>query len=73
MKELFGLLLIAFIAVAIVIGILAGIYALIDPPLCAGMAREMGMPHQWKFWTGCMIEPEPGKWVPLDKWRYVSE
>lgn len=40
---------------------------------CGRIADKMGYPSYHTFSTGCMIEVEPGKWIPLDKYYYKGE
>ena len=36
---------------------------------CRIKAGAMQMNYKFGFIAGCMIEPEPGKWVPLENFR----
>ena len=45
--------------------------ALLDRASCNATARAMHVPARWSLLTSCMIEYEPGKWVPLENYRGV--
>jgi len=38
---------------------------------CNRSWRNSGMRHRFDWWTGCMIEPKPGKWIPADRYREI--
>lgn len=65
-----GFTLIEACIVAAIIGIIAAIF--VGPPYaCKTQANLMGMRHNWSFFQGCMIEPKPGQWVPLNNYRVL--
>ena len=61
-------ILIIFATLAVVIGGLVTLVALGERKSCAIVADQMGVPHQWGFWTDCMIQVN-GRWIPLDSFR----
>lgn len=67
---LLGALLIAGALVGVLI---IGLAYTFGPPFCRAPAEKMGIDHDWGFWSGCMVEIEPGKWVPLETYRLTEE
>lgn len=54
--------------VVVVTAIFAGIYILSDFT-CSNQADKMGMRSDYGPLQGCMIEHQPGKWIPLKNYR----
>ena len=40
---------------------------------CAQQTRDMGFNHRYAWVTGCQIEVEEGKWIPLDSYYFKEE
>ena len=38
---------------------------------CLDTAKAMNVPAYYTFTTGCMIEPTPGKYIPLSNYRIL--
>jgi hypothetical protein len=72
MSDLLEFAMICILVLACCIGIGAGIYAIVSPPSCNAATQEIGFPHKWGFWSGCMIEVEEGQWIPLENYRYFE-
>ena len=51
-----------------VIAIVASIF-IVPPFRCGQTAKLMGMPGNFVWGVGCMIEVKPGQWVPLSAYR----
>jgi hypothetical protein len=47
-------------------------YFAVDAYSCASTAGVMQVPYQYKIITGCMIKPNPGKWIPLKNYREIK-
>lgn len=59
--------------VIIVIGLILAI-GLVWPYLeCNTKGSRMGMPYEWRLIGGCFVQPEPGKWIPLDSYYFKEE
>jgi hypothetical protein len=39
---------------------------------CEARARMMGFPHDYGWLTGCMIEHQPGRWIPSERYRVID-
>lgn len=39
---------------------------------CHSQGKIMKLPTQWGIPEGCMVEHQPGKWVPMDRYRVVD-
>lgn len=51
--------------------LIAGIVCAIERGTCVAKAKAMGFECSWGPFQGCMIETEPGKWVPLANYRVL--
>jgi hypothetical protein len=61
-------------AIVFIVGLfISGVYSVVDSHGCNAVGTRMGIPHEWGFWEGCMIEPVPGKWIELDRYHGVRE
>ena len=60
----------AFFAIAIFVAIFGASFYLAAAS-CASQAAKMGFRYEWGAMQGCMIEPQPGKWVPLRNYRVL--
>ena len=40
---------------------------------CSESSSQMRVNYSYSFWTSCMIEIEPDKWIPLDSYYYKEE
>jgi Tfp pilus assembly protein PilE len=60
-------LLILLACVLIMVGAVAGPYL-----ACTSQGKVMGKQTDWKPFQGCMVEYEPGKWVPMERYRVVD-
>lgn len=63
--------------VGLVIGLLILLFAgviwfgeIAQEQACEDTAEVMGVPWQWSTTTRCMVEVEPGTWIPLDSYKY---
>ena len=62
------------IVVAVVLGAIIGAL-IIDPSrsvTCDSVTTKMGVRGAYKVETGCMIEAQPGQWIPLENYRYTE-
>lgn len=64
----------AHIIGAVIAAIFAAILGLItlDRYHCEAIGKQMNKPIQYRFITGCLVEYEPGKFVPLSNYRVVE-
>lgn len=63
--EWLGFLLILLLAFSVFVGV----YAITDSLMCNAKTADIGFPHSWGLVSGCLIETEPGIWIPLENWR----
>lgn len=56
--------------VVMVTAMLATVYTLSDLK-CSNQADKMGMRSDFGPLQGCMIEHQPGKWIPLKNYRVL--
>lgn len=61
------------IALALLIGMALYGSLELNKKICSVKAEQMQMESHWGFWEGCMIEVQPGKWIPLDSYYYKEE
>jgi len=61
------------IAFVIVLALLCGIGAVIDDAACSAKTADIGMPHRWGIFSGCMVQIPDGNWLPLETYRYFGE
>lgn len=40
---------------------------------CRDTANGMGINHKYLWTTGCLVEPKPGQWIPLDSYKFIEE
>ena len=60
---------------SLVLVFISGIVALImigSSLSCASQAKAMSFEHRWGPFMGCVVEYQPGKWIPLDNYRGVD-
>jgi hypothetical protein len=61
--------LIWFIVVIVaIIAILFGFCFWMDSLYCKFKTRTMDFNHRYTVMTGCMVEPQVGKWIPIENW-----
>lgn len=39
---------------------------------CMAKASSMGLNYQMRPIAGCTVEVKPGKWIPIENYRYVD-
>jgi len=63
-----------FIEIAIILAIIGLITTLASvPPLtCAAKSKQMGKHYDFGYIQGCLIEAQPGQWVPLQNYRVIE-
>lgn len=61
---------IGYVFFAVTVCVLS-VVALLDYKVCELRSRQMGFPWNWNPISGCMIEPSPGIWIPLDNYIIV--
>jgi len=57
--------------VIVVIVAITGVLYILESITCSNKAGIMGMRHNYGMLQGCMIEHQPGKWVPLKNYRVL--
>lgn len=65
-----------FIVCLFIAGGVFGVWKLdkyLDNRRCDAKTEHMGFNHSYDPWTDCIIEVEPGKWIPLDSYYYKEE
>ncbi len=60
------------IIVALLVCIVGGSIAM-DTATCSAKTADIGFNHQWSFWGGCLIEVQPGQWIPLENYYFKQE
>jgi hypothetical protein len=62
------------VVLAMVLGLSMIVYAAysIQGRQCEARARMMGFPHDYGWLTGCMIEHQPGRWIPSERYRVID-
>ena len=65
MKVILYLLLYILVALIIILSIVF----IPETISCANTSNAMKMPHSYRASTGCMIEYEKDKWIPLKNYR----
>jgi hypothetical protein len=70
--ELKEILVFVFIGIVVVACLFGGAAAW-ENAQCNSQTSEIGFDHKWGIISGCMIETEPDKWVPLDNWRMFED
>lgn len=73
MRDYLEIIVVLLTILAIAVGLALGLNVLIGQSSCKAMAADIGYPHLWSFWSGCMIEVNPGQWIPLENYRYFEE
>lgn len=68
LTAIIGLMLAAVLALVLFIVVAFAFFG--DRPSCDATARAMEAPHQWGFWTGCLIQVD-GRLIPLDAYKVV--
>lgn len=56
--------------------IVAGLYLYVTVysiPQCREFGAGWGLPSRWTALTGCRLEVEPGRWIPIYNYRYFGE
>lgn len=70
--ENFGAGFMVFLIIAAIIGAAVGIPIALDCKTCTEQTKEIGFPHRWGVFSGCMIEVN-GSWIPLENYRFLGE
>ena len=39
---------------------------------CHGKARDLDLNSRWLLIGGCQVEVEPGRWIPLENYRWME-
>ena len=61
------LILIALAVAVLVAGVAFGVTAQIGSGACEMRASALSTDYSWDIASGCYIEVEPNRWVPLDR------
>lgn len=69
-EEWWGVFVVLGLALIAAVLVLVSLAIFFDRPSCEATARAMEVPHQWEFWTGCMIQVD-GRLIPLDAYKVV--
>lgn len=40
---------------------------------CNAKTADIGFDHRWDIMSGCMVEVEPGQWIPLENYYFKQE
>ncbi len=40
---------------------------------CVASTAEIGFPSKYAIFSGCLIEPVPGQWIPLENYRMFGD
>lgn len=67
-RRIIGVFLIALLISAVVV---CGYYP--NKYQCKIIAEKMKLNYSYGLMQNCMVEVNPGKWVPLDKYRMMDE
>jgi len=62
--------------VLVILGVIILMVVILTPIMwanCNAATASIGFPHRFDFWAGCMIEPKPGQWIPLENWRLFEQ
>lgn len=62
-----------FITLAVVLIPMVTISYYVERGICEQKSEVMNVDHSFGFWSGCMIEIEDGKYIPLDSYYYKEE
>lgn len=65
MKEWFSLLFL--------LGLLLLVMVVIPSTICNSRAQMMQMNSRWGLFTGCMVEVNPGQFIPINSYRYDDQ
>ena len=66
-------LIITILILLLVITLFVGITALTESATCYSQTRDIGFAHRWGLMSGCMIEVNPGQWIPLDNYYFKQQ
>lgn len=72
MDEDWKVFTIFILIMALILAVAIGLLGLLDRATCNQSTKDIGLPHQWGWFSGCRIL-ENNKWIPLDNWRYLGE
>lgn len=67
-----GALFILILVLAVIVAAAIGLGYLLGNAQCNAQTIGIGFPHRYDFWGGCMVEPNPGQWLPLENWRLIQ-
>ena len=65
-----------FIVIVVILGLLSGFgrfVKYVNNRECQTKAEVMGFNYKYSRWTGCIIEVESEKWIPLGSYYYKEE
>lgn len=67
-EKMKGITVIEMVLIVAVVGILAAIF--ITPPfMCKAKWEQSGMASDFGYLKGCLVEVEPGRWIPSNRVR----
>lgn len=72
MKDLLEIL--AFLALGVLLTLACGVGLAftVAAPTCHASTASMNIESRWGLLEGCLVEVEPGNWIPLENYQYVE-
>ena len=62
-----------FLMVALIATVAFGIYDAATGYSCYARTAEIDFPVKYSFASGCRVEVEPGKWIPISNYYYPDK
>jgi hypothetical protein len=59
--------------IVLVIAILFGLIIWMSVGICNAQTLNIGFPHTYNIMGGCLVQPNPGQWIPLENWRFFGD
>ncbi len=53
--------------------VMVGCYYFYDSFVCGAKTNDMGFNSRWSIVSGCLIEVEQNKWIPLESYYFKEE
>ncbi len=58
---------------AAILAVFLGVVWVSKSAACGFRWQESGMDRKWGWFSGCMVQPKSGGWVPEDRVRFMEE
>lgn len=56
----------------LVIGCGVVVVKIVDARVCSEKTKEIGLEHQYGWFSGCRVQAEDGSWIPLENYVYID-